>query len=145
MRSLDEKTYQSYPDDFDIIKVKTTGTSAAGEVIKKNTIFICVAKGTPSGFPDDITAGATIYTADQEYTMKTGDNVTILGYKRNYVGIEILNQPTFADDVTSIMVNNVGKNLSDLNDIDTAMSILANFTKIQIPATSTDMIILAYK
>lgn len=142
-RSLSQKEYQSYPDNFDIIKVTTTGASAAGTVIKDGTIFILEAKGADSNFTQ--TAGVTIYTAEKDYVMVAGDNVTILGYKRNYCGIEILNKPTFANDITSVMVGENGKNLSALNSIETPMSILGNFTKIQLPSTSTDMVILAYR
>jgi len=143
-RVFDAKVAQSYPDNFDIIKVITTGTSATGTIIKQGTIFLLVAKGTPSGFTA-LTAGDTVYTASVDYTMKAGDNVTILGYERNYSCIVLLNQPTFANNTTSIIVANEGKNLSSLNTLTNQVSILGFFQKIQLPSTSTSMIILAYR
>jgi hypothetical protein len=143
-RPFEIKQLQSYPDDFDIIKVITTGTSATGRVIRAGTIFILVAKGTPSGFTA-LTAGATIYTATQNYTMKAGDNVTLLGYEQNYTAIMVMNQPTFANDETSVIIAGAGKNLSHLNTLTNQFTILGFFQRIQIPATSTTMIVIAYK
>ena len=50
-RDIDSRITASYPETFDIIKVLTTGTSAAGTIVYKDAIFIVVAKGANSVLP----------------------------------------------------------------------------------------------
>ena len=139
-RAKDVKELQSYPDDFDIIKVTTFTT--AGDVIKSGSIISVTTRDAESDLP---IAQGSIGTLTSDVTLVGDDEVVLIGYLQNYVGIDILNQPTFANDLTSIIINGSGKNMSYLNGIETPMSILGFFNKIQIPITSTDMVLIAYK
>lgn len=141
-RSVDSKVFESYPDDHDVIKVTTTGTNAAGTIIEIGRVFIVVANGANSTLP---TAGATILTASQNYTMVAGDNVTLLGWDRKYTAIQVFNA-TFANNSTDFVVNGNGKNYFGLNTyIQSGTFIFGNFQRVSIPSTSTSMVIIAYR
>ena len=139
-RAIDEKTIQSYPDGFEIIKV--TALTSAGDVIPQNSIYISVVNGTPSALP---TAGTTEHVAIAPITLKTGDKATIVGMVGRFPAIEVYN-PAFANNSTDVVVNGEGKNLSVFNDLwENGKLTYGLFERIVIPTAETDMIILAYR
>lgn len=139
-RSFDQKILESHPDNFDIIKVVTV--TGAGTVVKAGSIISVTTKHGSSNLP---IAQGSVGTLASDVTLVGTDAVVLLGYKRNYAGIQMLNQPTFANDLTSVIVSGEGKNMSHLNIIDTPFEILGYFQKIQIPITSTAMVLIAYR
>ena len=139
-RAIDEKTIQSYPDSFEIIKV--TALTNAGDVIPQNSIYVSDKNGTTSALP---TKGETKHVAIAPITLKDGDEATIVGMVGRFPAIEVYN-PAFADNSTDVVVNGEGKNLSVFNSLwDDGKLIYGLFEKIVIPTTETDMIILAYR
>lgn len=68
-----------------------------------------------------------------------------MGYRRNYSAIQLVTKPTFANDETSVVVAGVGKNMSLFNTVEQPIYVFGYFNRIQIPPTSTDTIIIAYK
>ena len=139
-RAIDEKTIQSYPDSFEIIKV--TALTSAGDVIPQNSIYISVANGEPSALPN---AGTTKHVAIAPITLKDGDQATIVGMVGRFPAIEVY-KPAFANNLTDVVVNGDGKNLSVFNSLwDDGKLIYGLFERIVIPTAETDMIILAYK
>lgn len=139
-RAIDEKTIQSYPDSFEIIKVTTLTT--AGAVIPQNSIYISDDNGEPSALP---TAGETKHVAIAPITLKTGDKATIVGMVGRFPAIETY-KPAFANNSTDVVVNGEGKNLSVFNLLwEDGKLTYGLFERIVIPTDQTDMIILAYR
>ena len=139
-RAIDEKTIQSYPDSFEIIRV--TALTNAGNVIPQNSIYISDENGTTSALP---TFGETKHVAIAPITLKDGDEATIVGMVGRFPAIEVYN-PAFANNSTDVVVNGEGKNLSVFNSLwDDGKLIYGLFERIVIPTTETSMIILAYR
>jgi len=140
-RDINQKEYQSMPDDFDIIKVKQYKT--AGNIIPQGAVIHVVTKAAVNSkipFSDSATG-----TLTSDIALVTGDKVKLLGYKRNYSGIELITECVFADDLTSVIVNGAGKNMSNLNDASAGTLIMGAFQKVTIPITSTDSVLIAYR
>ncbi|MDY0387410.1 MAG: hypothetical protein RBT65_09845 [Methanolobus sp.] len=140
-RNINQKKYQSMPDDFDIIKVKQYNT--ADDIIPQGAVIYVAAKATEnSEIPFDELATGTL-TSD--ITLIAGDDISIVGYQRNYAGIELITECVFANDLTSVIVNGAGKNMSDVNDAPAGTLIMGAFQKVTIPTTSTDSVLIAYR
>lgn len=141
-RSFDQKQFQACPDDFDIIKVTTF---TAGAKLKKDMIvYIVAVDADNSGLPAGSVPTATILIKD-DIVLKGNDSVKLVGYRRNYSAIQLVTKPTFANDETSVVVAGVGKNMSLFNTVEQPIYVFGYFNRIQIPSTSTDTIIIAYK
>lgn len=141
-RPMDVKQLMSYPDDFDIIKVTTLD---ADDVLMPGMIVSVVAVDADNSALPEGTLVNDVLEITDEITLVEDDEVLLIGYNQIYSAIHIVNQPTFANDLTSIIVGEEGKNLSVFNAITSQFIIYGYFTKIQIPKTSTDMILIAYK
>ena len=140
-RDINQKEYQSMPDDFDIIKV--TEHSTAGDVIPQGAVIHVVTKAAVnSKIPFSASATGTL-TSD--IALVAGDKVKLLGYKRNYSGIELITECVFANDLTSVIVNGSGKNMSEINIASAGTLIMGAFQKVTIPITSTDSVLIAYR
>lgn len=140
-RDINQKKYQSMPDDFDIIKV--TQYNTAGDVIPQGSIIYVTAKAAENS---EIPFAATeTGTLTSDITLITGDNVTVVGYQRNYAGIQLITECVFANNLTSVIVNGAGKNMSLLNDAPAGTLIMGAFQKVTIPRTSTDSVLIAYR
>lgn len=139
-RSFDVKRYQSMPDDFDIIKVQQLNT--AGDIIEQGSIIYVTSKAADSDIPINTGDYGKI---NNTIILKTGDDIFLVGYQKNYAGIQTITNCDFADDNTSVMINNIGKNMSLLNTLQAGMTILAAFTKVSIPKESTNSILIAYR
>lgn len=139
MANIDEKIYNSYPDGFDVVKV--TAKTTAGDIISKNDIYIVVVKGTGSVLPP---ISDTPYTATSDMVLVTGDSVKIVGRVGNYRAIAIW-KPTFASDLTSVILNKNGINMSIFNSlVDDGYLFYGAFSKVSIPSTSTNTVIVCY-
>lgn len=140
-RDKNQKEYQSMPDDFDIIKVKQYNT--AGDIIPQGAVIYVAAKAAQnSKIPFNASATGTL-TSD--IVLIAGDDISIVGYQRNYAGIQLITKCVFADDLTSVIVNGAGKNMSNLNDVSAGTLIMGAFQKVTIPRTSTDSVLIAYR
>lgn len=139
-RSFDVKQYQSMPDDFDIIKVQQLNT--AGDIIEQGSIIYVTSKADGSDIPINTGNYGKI---NNTIILKDGDNIFLVGYQKNYAGILTITDCDFADDNTSVMINNIGKNMSLLNSLAAGITILGAFTKVSIPKESTNSILIAYK
>ena len=140
-RDINQKKYQSMPDDFDIIKVKQYKT--AGDIIPQGAVIYVAAKAAAnSKIPFDASATGTL-TSD--IALIAGDDISIVGYQRNYAGIQLITECVFADDLTSVIINGAGKNMSDFNDASAGTLIMGAFQKVTIPRTSTDSVLIAYR
>lgn len=141
-RSLDLKNLMSYPDGFDVIKVTTLIADAVLET--GMIVSVTVVDADESALPVG-TEAEDVITITEETILVGDDAVKLIGYERDYSCIMFANQPTFANDVTSVIVAGEGKNMSVFNAITDPITIMGYFNKIQIPVTSTDMIVVAYK
>jgi hypothetical protein len=140
-RDINQKKYQSMPDDFDIIKVKQYNT--AGDIIPQGAVIYVAAKAVAnSEIPFNASATGTL-TSD--IVLVAGDDISVVGYQRNYAGIELITECVFANDLTSVIVNGSGKNMSDVNDAPAGTLIMGAFQKVTIPTTSTDSVLIAYR
>lgn len=140
-RDKTQKEYQSMPDDFDIIKVKQYNT--AGDIVPQGAVIYVTAKAAQnSEIPFNASETGTL-TSDIE--LIAGDDISIVGYQRNYSGIQLITECVFADDLTSVIVNGSGKNMSDTNSAPAGTLIMGAFQKVTIPITSTDSILIAYR
>lgn len=141
-RSLDLKNLMSYPDGFDIIKVTTLIADAVLEIgmIVSVTVVDADESALPAG-----TEAEDVITITEETILVGDDAVKLIGYERDYSCIMFANQPTFANDITSVIVAGEGKNMSVFNAIIEPLMIMGYFQKVQIPLLSTDMILIAYK
>ena len=140
-RDKNQKEYQSMPDDFDIIKVKQYNT--AGDVIPQGSVIYVTTKAVEdSEIPF---AEAATGTLTSDITLLENEDVTVVGYQRNYAGIQLITECVFADDLTSVIVNGAGKNMSYLNDTAAGTLIMGAFQKVTIPTTSTDSVLIAYR
>ena len=140
-RDKNQKEYQSMPDDFDTIKVKQYNT--AGDIIPQGAVIYVTAKAAQnSEIPFNASETGTL-TSDIE--LITGDDISIVGYQRNYSGIQLITECVFADDLTSVIVNGSGKNMSDINSASAGTLIMGAFQKVTIPITSTDSVLIAYR
>lgn len=139
-RSIDVRQMMSFPDDFDIIKVQQFNT--AGDVLEAGSVISVTSLGASSDVP--IAAGSTGVLADA-VMLKSGDNVTLLGYRRNYSALLLVTQPTFGNNETDVIVAGNGKNLSVLNTVGCQITIMGFFNQIAIPAASTSTVLIAYK
>ena len=140
-RAKDQKEYQSMPDDFDIIKVKQYKT--AGDVIPQGAVIYVTTKAAEdSEIPFAALATGTLTS---NIALIAGDDISIVGYQRNYAGIQLITECVFADDLTSVIVNGAGKNMSDLNNASAGTLIMGAFQKVTIPTTSTDSVLIAYR
>jgi hypothetical protein len=140
-RDINQKKYQSMPDDFDIIKVKQYNT--AGDIIPQGAVIYVAAKAVAnSEIPFDATVTGTLTS---NIVLIAGDDISIVGYQRNYSGIELITECVFANDLTSVIVNGSGKNMSDVNDAPAGTLIMGAFQKVTIPTTSTDSVLIAYR
>lgn len=140
-RDKTQKEYQSMPDDFDIIKV--TQYNTAGTVIPQGSVIYVTTKAVEGSEIPFIATETGTLTSD--ITLITGDNVTVVGYQRNYAGIKLIKKCAFANNLTSVIVNGAGKNMSLLNDADAGTEIMGAFQKVTIPTTSTDSVLIAYR
>lgn len=141
-RSLDQKILQAHPDTFDIIKV--TDFIADAKLEKGMIVFVVTVDAEESGLPDGTTADAVILISE-ETTLLGDDAVKLIGYKRNYSAIQFATQPTFASDLTSVIVAGDGKDMSLFNSVTQPITVYGYFNKIQIPTDSTDTVIVAYR
>lgn len=141
-RSLDLKNLMSYPDGFDVIKVTNLIADAKLEI--GMIVAVTAVDAEESGLPEG-TQALDVITITEETTLLGNDAVSLVGFQRIYSGIQIMNKPTFSDNITDIVVAGEGKNLSVLNAITTVFMLFGYFQKVQIPVTSTDMIVIAYK
>jgi len=141
-RHFDLKQLMSYPDGFDIIKVTALIADAVLEPGMIVSVTAIDAKN--SGLPEG-TQAEDVITITERTTLLGNDAVNLIGYKRSYSGIMFVNQPTFANDITSVIVAGEGKNMSVFNTITEPLTIMGYFQKVQIPLLSTDMILIAYK
>ena len=140
-RDKNQKEYQSMPDDFDIIKVKQYNT--AGDIIPQGAVIYVTSKAAQnSEIPFNASESGTL-TSDIE--LIAGDDISIVGYQRNYSGIQLITECVFADDLTSVIVNGAGKNMSDINSASAGTLIMGAFQKVTIPITSTDSVLIAYR
>jgi len=140
-RDINQKKYQSMPDDFDIIKVKQYNT--AGDIIPQGSVIYVTTKAAEdSEIPFDALATGTLTS---NITLIAGDNISIVGYQRNYSGIELITECVFANDLTSVIVNGAGKNMSLLNNAPAGTLIMGAFQKVTIPTSSTDSVLIAYR
>jgi hypothetical protein len=140
-RDKNQKEYQSMPDDFDIIKVKQYNT--AGDIIPQGAVIYVTNKAVAnSEIPFDNSATGTL-TSD--IALIAGDDISIVGYQRNYSGIQLITECVFANDLTSVIVNGAGKNMSGVNDASAGTLIMGAFQKVTIPRTSTDSVLIAYR
>ena len=140
-RDKNQKEYQSMPDDFDIIKVKQYDT--AGDIIPQGAVIYVTNKAVAnSEIPFDAEATGTLTS---NIALIAGDDISIVGYQRNYAGIQLITECVFADDLTSVIVNGAGKNMSNLNDVSAGTLIMGAFQKVTIPRTSTDSVLIAYR
>lgn len=141
-RSIDRKMFQSCPDDFDIIKVDLF---TAGARLQKGMIVKVVAVDSgSSGLPAGVAANMIVLIS-KDTVLRGSDSATLLGYRRDYSAIQFVTQPTFANDTTSVVVAGVGKNMSVFNNVTQSLVIHGWFNQIQIPESSTDTIIIAYR
>jgi len=138
-RTYDEKLLSQIPDNFDIIKV--TIYTTAGDIIKAGSIIKVTTKDAGSNL---LLAQGTTGIVEIDTELVGTDEIILLGYKQNYSKITVF-KPTFANDVTSILVCDEGKNMSLVNALPDGSTIEGNFNQIQIPSTSTDTIIIAYR
>lgn len=140
-RDKNQKEYQSMPDDFDIIKVKQY--DAAGDVIPQGAVIYVTAKAAEdSEIPFAALATGTLTS---NIALIAGDDISIVGYQRNYAGIQLITECVFANDLTSVIVNGAGKNMSGVNDASAGTLIMGAFQKVTIPRTSTDSVLIAYR
>lgn len=140
-RDKTQKEYQSMPDDFDIIKV--TQYNTAGDVIPQGSVIYVTTKAAEdSEIPFDEAATGTL-TSD--VTLLETEDVTVVGYQRSYSGIQLITECVFANNLTSVIVNGAGKNMSLLNDSPAGTLIMGAFQKVTIPASSTDSVLIAYR
>lgn len=139
-RPLAARMAQSYPEDFDII---ATQNFTAGDVLEHGMVVYVTAKdNTASALPADASLNQN-YVISQETTLAAGDAVTLVGYQRSYIGIDMAKDAQFNNDSTSVIVNGHGKNMSVLNG--STGIVWGTFDKVVIPATATDTIIIAYR
>lgn len=141
-RSLDQKIFQAYPDDFDIIKV--TAMTAGATLEKGMIVHIVAIDADKSGLPEDFEVDHT-YVIAEPTTLVEDDSVKLLGYKRDYSAILLATQPTFANDLTSVIVNGEGKNMSLFNSVASPITVPGYFNRIQLPEASTTTVIVAYR
>lgn len=140
-RDKAQKEYQSMPDDFDIIKV--TRYNTAGDIIPQGAVIYVATKAVDdSEIPFDALATGVL-TSD--ITLLETEDVKVVGYQRNYAGIQLITECVFADDLTSVIVNDSGKNMSDINNAPAGTLIMGAFQKVTIPTTSTDSVLIAYR
>lgn len=140
-RDINQKKYQSMPDDFDIIKVKQYNT--AGDVIPQGSVIYVTTKAVEdSEIPFAATETGTL-TSD--VTLLETEDVTVVGYQRSYSGIQFITECVFANNLTSVIVNGAGKNMSLLNDAPAGTLIMGAFQKVTIPTSSTDSVLIAYR
>jgi hypothetical protein len=141
-RSLDQKLFQAHPDTFDIIKVTAM---TAGAVLEKGMIVHIVAiDADKSGLPESFEVDHN-YVISEPTTLVEDDSVKLLGYKRNYSAIQFATQPTFANDLTSVIVAGKGKNMSLFNSVTSPITVPGYFNQIQIPEGSATTVIVAYR
>lgn len=140
-RDKTQKEYQSMPDDFDIIKV--TQYNTAGDVIPQGSVIYVTTKaveGSEIPFAADETG-----TLTSDVTLLETEDVTVVGYQRSYSGIQFITECVFANNLTSVIVNGAGKNMSLLNDAPAGTLIMGAFQKVTIPTSSTDSVLIAYR
>lgn len=140
-RDIDTKILESYPDNFDIIKVNTLDGSGSIEPFQ---VFKVLTIGGDSEF-GELSANGT-YVADKHYELDTGDKIAILGWQRNYAAILVLSdEQAFPNDTTSIIVGGEGKNLSKLNGLLAGVQLLGKFERIQLAANDSNTVLVAYR
>lgn len=140
-RDKTQKEYQSMPDDFDILKV--TQYNTAGDVIPQGSVIYVTTKAVEdSEIPFAATETGTL-TSD--VTLLETEDVTVVGYQRSYSGIQLITECVFANNLTSVIVNGAGKNMSLLNDAPAGTLIMGAFQKVTIPTSSTDSVLIAYR
>lgn len=140
-RDKAQKEYQSMPDDFDILKV--TQYNTAGDVIPQGSVIYVTTKAVEgSEIPFAATQTGTL-TSD--VTLLETEDVTVVGYQRSYSGIQLITECVFANNLTSVIVNGAGKNMSLLNDAPAGTLIMGAFQKVTIPTSSTDSVLIAYR
>lgn len=140
-RDKTQKEYQSMPDDFDIIKV--TQYNTAGDVIPQGSVIYVTTKADEdSEIPF---AANETGTLTSDVTLLETEDVTVVGYQRSYSGIQLITECVFANNLTSVIVNGAGKNMSLLNDAPTGTLIMGAFQKVTIPTSSTDSVLIAYR
>lgn len=140
-RDKTQKEYQSMPDDFDILKV--TQYNTAGDVIPQGSVIYVTTKAV-EGSEIPFAANET-GTLTSDVTLLETEDVTVVGYQRSYSGIQLITECVFANNLTSVIVNGAGKNMSLLNDAPTGTLIMGAFQKVTIPTSSTDSVLIAYR
>lgn len=141
-RNIELKEIMSMPDDFEIVKVQTV--TGAGGIIPVGSVFRISAKASQDSGFGSLSINTT-YLADVEYTMVDDDVAVIIGVHGSFSAIQIIAATTFADNVTDVIVNGAGKNLSLLGQLPAGTILYGLFNRVSLQAANTDPIIIVYK